>query len=305
MLDFQPITAALLTENRALITASDVRLCDYAPGCLFMWREFYRVRACIAEGMLICCAGVVDPHTPAAETDLYYSFPVGGGDLGAAVRAIIADSAERGVPLRFSVVPEDQVARLEALVGRPAAVDPDSTDPDYLYPIGNFLGYPGKSLHAHRNHVNRFLRENPGCSFAPLSAENREVAAAFLHRHHNEMEKPDALAMEELLRAEELILCSEQLGLSGGVLFVNGEVVGVTVGETVGDVLHVDVEKALTEYHGAFQFLAQSFAQMMHENHPELVYINRQDDCGDDGLRQSKQSYKPCALLKKCAVSFD
>ena len=305
MLNFQPITADFLVENRDKLTTGDVQLCDYAVACLFMWREFYRVRAAVTDGMLVCSEGVVDPHLPPDEQGLYYSLPVGNGDFGAAVRAVMQDAAERGIPLRFSTVPEEWTDRLIAAVGRDAAVDPDSTDPDYLYPIENFLGYPGKALHAHRNHVNRFLRENPDHAYTPLSAENREQAIAFLRRHHAEMEKPNAMAEEDLIRSEELLRTFDKLGVSGGVLTVNGEVAGLTVGEAIGDTLHVSVEKALTDYHGAFQFLAMSYAEQMKEEHPELIFINRQDDAGDEGLRQSKLSYKPCALLKKCSVIFE
>ena len=304
MLDFQPITAEFLVKNRDKLTTGGVRLCDYAVACLFMWREFYRVRAAVTNGMLVCCAGVVDPHLPPEGQGLSYSLPVGNGDLAAAVRAVCEDAAERGIPLRFSTVPEEYAEKLIAAVGRDASVDPDAADPDYLYPIENFLGYPGKALHAHRNHVNRFLRENPDHGYEPLSEENREAAIEFLRRHHAEMEKPSALAEEDLIRSEELLRCFDKLGVTGGVLTVNGEVAGLTVGEAIGDTLHVSVEKALTEYHGAFQFLAMSYAEQMKAAHPELIYINRQDDAGDEGLRQSKLSYKPCALLRKYSLDF-
>lgn len=304
MLNFQPITADFLVENRDKLTTGDVRLCDYAVACLFMWREFYRVRAAVTNGMLVCCAGVVDPHLPPDGQGLYYSLPVGNGDFAAAVRAVIADARERNIPLRFSTVPEEYVEKLITAVGREASVDPDSTEPDYLYPIENFLSYPGKALHAHRNHVNRFLRENPDHAYAPLSAENREAAIAFLRRHHAEMDKGNAMSEEDLIRSEELLRLFDKLGVSGGVLTVNGEVAGLTVGEAIGDTLHVSVEKALTDYHGAFQFLAMSYAEQMKDEHPELLFINRQDDTGDEGLRQSKLSYKPCRLLKKCSLDF-
>ncbi len=51
--------------------------------------------------------------------------------------------------------------------------------------------------------------------------------------------------------------------------------------------------------------LAMSYAEQMKREHPELRFINRQDDCGDEGLRRSKQSYKPCEMLKKYTISFD
>ena len=192
MLDFQPITPGFIRECRPYVEACGAPLCDYAPGCLFMWREAYRVRGVFTHGMLVCMAQVDDPHDGGVVT-VSYSCPLGTGDFNAAIRDIAADAGERGVPLMFSAIAEQDVPRIEAAVGRPIVSSAD-LEPDYVYPVDNFLGYPGKALHAHRNHVNRFLRENPGAVYAPLSAENRDEAAAFIREHHSEMEKADPMS---------------------------------------------------------------------------------------------------------------
>lgn len=305
MLDFKPFTIDRAPEVRKLVSCSDVQLCDYAPCCLFMWREYYRVRLAVSNGMLVCCAGMSDPHAAPEEDAHYYSCPVGGGSFEGAVMAIANDARERGIPLRFSTVPEEYVQRIVDQVGGKAVIDLDAADPDYLYPYGNFLGYPGKALHAQRNHVNRFMRENPDASYEELTGADLDEAIAFLRRHHAELEKTDALAVEELIRSEEAIRNFEALGGEGGLLRAGGEIVGVTLGEAIGGTLHVSVEKALHDRTGAFQTLAMSYAEMMKEKHPELEFINRQDDSGDEGLRRSKQSYKPIRMLKKCTILFD
>lgn len=69
----------------------------------------------------------------------------------------------------------------------------------------------------------------------------------------------------------------------------------------MGDTLYVHIEKADTVHTGIYQAVSQSFAQ--HMINDSVKYINREDDAGDAGLRRSKLSYRPCALLKKYSVT--
>ena len=53
---------------------------------------------------------------------------------------------------------------------------------------------------------------------------------------------------------------------------------------------------------GAGETVNRFFAARMLERHPELLYINREDDAGDPGLRYAKESYHPIYKLKKYNV---
>ena len=50
---------------------------------------------------------------------------------------------------------------------------------------------------------------------------------------------------------------------------------------------------------GAGETINKLFAGMMTALHPELVYINREEDTGDPGLRRAKESYHPAMILRK------
>jgi len=57
-------------------------------------------------------------------------------------------------------------------------------------------------------------------------------------------------------------------------------------------------EKAVLQprYKGVYQYVNQAFVSLLPERY-EL--INREQDLGDSGLRQAKQSYRPAGFVKK------
>ena len=91
--------------------------------------------------------------------------------------------------------------------------------------------------------------------------------------------------------------CTVQLGYSGGVLRVDGEVQAFTFGEpSSSDCFVVHVEKALRDYQGAYTAVNTEFVKSLGG---KFTYINREEDTGDEGLRRSKESYYPVMLLEK------
>ena len=90
-------------------------------------------------------------------------------------------------------------------------------------------------------------------------------------------------------------------GLCGGALYANGEVVAFSIGEKIQDMMIIHFEKARTEYRGAYQAINQAFAQHSAEG---VTLINREQDLGELGLRQAKETYNPVGFLKKYRVVF-
>ena len=61
----------------------------------------------------------------------------------------------------------------------------------------------------------------------------------------------------------------------------------------------VQFEKALPDADGAYPAIAQAFAAHLRSKYPQLCFLNREDDMGIPGLRQSKLSYYPHHLVVK------
>ncbi len=89
----------------------------------------------------------------------------------------------------------------------------------------------------------------------------------------------------------------EELGLIGGCIYVGDRLAAFTYGSAVNDhTFDTHVEKADTEFDGAFTVINKLFAQHLPER---FTLINREEDLGLEGLRQAKLSYHPAFLQHK------
>ena len=67
--------------------------------------------------------------------------------------------------------------------------------------------------------------------------------------------------------------------------------------------LIVHIEKALTEYRGAYQAMSQEFLNYMAGKY-DFTLVNREDDSGDENLRKAKMEYHPVEIKEKYLVTL-
>jgi hypothetical protein len=88
-----------------------------------------------------------------------------------------------------------------------------------------------------------------------------------------------------------------QLELKGGVLRVDGKVIAFTLGQAINPTtFDICIEKALSDYEGAYPMINQQFLKHQLSNY---IYVNREEDLGEEGLRKAKLSYHPLKLVSK------
>jgi uncharacterized protein len=192
-------------------------------------------------------------------------------------------------------VPESLVESLRRL-GYRTWEDRDNFD--YLYRREALADLPGRGLHTKKNLVKSFLRNN-NCVARPLLEEYVGDALKILDRWRSQQDSPgDFVAAKEALeRMEELQLC-------GGIFYIDDEPAAYTLGEELarGTTFVVHFEKAvLSDQHkGLYQYVNQAFAAVLPEKY---AILNREQDLGEPGLRQAKESYKPIGFIKKYRAS--
>jgi hypothetical protein len=92
----------------------------------------------------------------------------------------------------------------------------------------------------------------------------------------------------------------KQLGLTGVALMVEGEVAAFALGETLNhETVVCHFEKADPFMEGASQLINREFSRVQSDS---CIYINREQDLGESGLRAAKNSYHPFQMVRKFRV---
>ena len=291
MLKFHPLTEKDLDTLRPFLGSNPNRLCDLTVGGIFIWRDYYNTEWAIHEDILY-----FKVDYPGFGT--LFTLPQ-GGDRKREYEQVREYCHRRQMDLTFYPIPKEELAPLMDCFPC-ATVMSDRDTFDYLYHGEDLKYFKGKKLGGQRNHVNRFLRTYENWSFAELTAGDIADVEAFLDRYAQGTQKDSGTFQEDMKKTREVLRDYAGYGMVGGVLRVDGRVVGFAIGEIVGDTLFVHIEKADRSCEGCYQMVVSQFAQKFAVDGVE--YINREDDTGDPGLRTSKLSYKPIALLEKYAV---
>lgn len=294
MLEFSPLQLSDLPKLRDFFKYSGSRVCDTTPGTVFMWRDMYHTEYAIEGGSLYFKVDVPDQGPT-------FTLPLGGGRLEH-FRNIAQYCCHHRIPLSFFPVPKDELERMQDYFPNSAATDVRDSF-DYLYNAETLQYFKGKKLAGQRNHVNRFLKTYGNWSFRVMTEDDLPLVKAFLARYTAKQDKPAASFYEDIAKSIEVLDNIQIYGFFGGILLVEGQIVGFALGEVVGDTMFTHIEKADREVLGCYQMLVSQFAQQFAGG--DVAFINREDDAGDLGLRTSKLSYKPIALLEKYLVTIE
>ncbi|MCC8175407.1 MAG: phosphatidylglycerol lysyltransferase domain-containing protein [Bacteroidales bacterium] len=295
-LRFKPVTLQDIPLISRLLAQGDSRTCDYTIGGIYMWIDYFRYSFAVEDNTLFI-KGVTENH----RQDVAFSLPIGPMPLGDAVGLIHQWCQDNGQRMRFSAIPEDKI-QLIASCGRGTMEVLDDWA-DYLYNINDLATLTGKRYNKKRNHVNRFAAENPEASLDPLTEADVPALLDFVSRLHAH---EGSTADNEMEQVRAVLENWQAYPFVGGVLRLTpgGEIAAFTVGEIIGDTLYLHIEKMHHDIAGAGETINQRFAAHIAAAHPEVAYINREEDCGDPGLRQAKLSYHPAMLLSKYNLSF-
>ena len=195
---------------------------------------------------------------------------------------------------------EEDLPWLREVYGDRISADHDRGSSDYIYNSADLIALAGKKYHGKRNHIKHFTESD--WSFGPITDKSIEECFLFTTEFYNRNGDDICSAVIEQYAINFFLMNMEVLGLKGGILRQDGEIVGITIGEQLNsDTFVVHIEKALSDVNGAYPMLCNQFAKAYAA---DSRYINREEDMGIEGLRRSKLSYHPEFMLDKYTVCF-
>jgi hypothetical protein len=265
-----------------------------------MWINYFSYRYCIVDDTLFI-EGVSEDNL----VDTAYSLPIGTLPLSASLELLRAHCRIKDHRLRLSAIPEDH---LHLLCDTDISAITELNDwSDYIYDAHALATLSGNALKKKRNHVNRFLADNPCTELQPLTIADIQELKAFLTQVTSEQHQSQ-LAKTELTQTCKILdnWSSYSSVFIGAILRDSTKrVVAFTIGEIIGDTLFVHIEKMDHDVTGAGETVNKLFAEHILSKRPDVHYINREEDVGNSGIRMAKLSYHPSLILKKYNIVFN
>ena len=290
MIPFKDITLADKDTITSFTMKSDRRNCDLSFSNLCSWRFLYDTQFAVVDNFLVFKFW--------AGEQLAYMMPVGTGDVKAVLWELIEDARKENQHFCMLGVCSNMRADLEAILPEQFTFTEDRDYADYIYLRSDLSTLKGKKFQAKRNHINRFRNTYPDYEYTPITPDRiqecLDLEAEWCKVNNCDQQEGTGNERRALIYALHNF---ETLGLTGGILHVNGKIVAFTFGMPINhETFGVHVEKADTSIEGAYAMINYEFANRIPE---QYIYINREEDLGIEGLRKAKLSYQPATILEK------
>lgn len=264
--------------------------CEYCFGNIYMWAPIYNNKMRCDGGLFVSGDFTERP---------VYCYPCGEGDKKGLIESLIKDN---NGALSFYGLTEKDKEELNSFFPDMFKITEERDYFDYLYLTEDLAKLAGRKYHSKRNHIS-FFESNYKWHYEPISRDN--IKDCIMLSDHweglNAYKSPEEISNEHsaIKRAFNNYF---DLGLEGGILTVENDIVAFTFGERLNDsTFCTHIEKAYGDIRGAYQMINRELARQLSGRYE---YINREDDTGSEGLRSAKLSYHPHRLIVKYSAEY-
>lgn len=293
MLNFIKLTLDDIEKIKPYFLYSANRACDNTVGGTFIWRDYFTAEYAIWNDTLVFKMKINYHNGITA-----FTYPLGDDVAGCIER--LEDYCDcEGLAVTYCKITQEELSTLKTIYCN-TRIYHESNWGDYLYNAEDLVNLSGRKYHGQKNHLNNFKKAHPDYSFEVMTSDNVIDVLDFYRTLKAPPPDSSEIFIEDYQKTFEVLENFDVYGLPGGFIRVDGKVTAFAIGEVIGDVLHIHIEKADTSYKGMYQVINNEFARNF--SGAGVKFINREDDAGDAGLRIAKQSYHPVELIDKYIV---
>lgn len=287
--DFRPIGLEDREAFRRYLDACPQVTSDYSFINLWSWAEVYGLEWAWTDALVW-----IRQQRPS----LKYWAPIGAwSEVSWAALFAWPETA----PLEFVRVPEVLADIWQNALGDRVTVTADRDQWDYVYAAADLIDLKGNRFHKKKNLVSQFEKKYV-YRYEAMNTALADKALALQDDWCAWRQCASDVHLADENRVIWKVLSNWEFlpGVTGGCLLVDDMVAAYTVGELVtDDTLVIHFEKGCPDYKGVYQTINQMFAAHQPSG---LIWVNREQDLGDEGLRQAKISYHPERFLEKFKI---
>lgn len=299
-LKMSKVTLSSQSLLRPYYDVFDSEISDTSLTNVLLWADKYNFHYLILESLVFIVN--VEPDR------MHFSSPIGSYDDGDHVRKVVQSLKVSLESLEIPLVIKKANEKFVKLLEESSDFDIDSTSNrdefDYIYDYESMKTLVGNKYHKKKNLVNKFIKTVGKYSFRPYEPVDYMTVRRLMEKWCLERGCSDDINLQfELNGVLHYLENSSVDHLLMGLLFVEDELEGFVLGEIVTEsMLLIHIEKANAEIPGIYQMLGYEFYNMVSRD--SILWINREQDLGIEGLRKSKMSYHPARFVEKYEIFF-
>lgn len=273
--------------------------CEAVFGNLFIWRNIVNTRYLLIDDAL-CVIYKKDDGRFAA------CYPFGDFDEKTVLKKLSNFFEKNNQNMILESVTNNNVMKLAGIYAHDIEILPQRNLFDYVYTADSLTNLSGKKLHSKRNHINKFLSLYTDFEYKELNKSMFEECILCVNEWLLQKYLPDDEDYKtELTVIKECFKNYYDLDFYGGALYVNNKLCAFTIGEKYyKNSFVVHIEKADVNVEGAYTMINNLFVKDIKQKWQNIIFINREEDMGIEGIRKAKLSYKPHHMVEKSTIIF-
>lgn len=267
-----------------------LNISEYTFTNVYIWRK-------IDETMVTSINGNLCMLVTASDNKKYFMMPLGNLNM--------QDTLSNCLAYQDKIIRLTQeFIDLYAKDNTDFSIEEDRNSFDYIYLANDLMDLKGRKFDSKRNHINHFLKQN---NYAYESMNKFHINECLTLNEEWYIQKLKKNQHSPIIKYEKEVVDEalnnfESLDVKGGIVKIRGKIEAFSIGEKLNDnTAVIYIEKANHAIRGLSQIINREFIANEWAN---IMFINREQDLGNPGLRKAKQSYQPIRLEKKYSIKL-